>query len=126
MTNLRKIFTLLLILSISAFQESAIEVQPQEVRSQNTEWNWGPNIAREQEHNVLMKDNYSMSNFEKALYHFEWLISENPKLHPSVYDTGLAIYDKLINETKDLAEIDRLTEDKDKVAKLKGKHFPKA
>ena len=115
-----------MIASASACQQTATELQPQEEMLLSSDWNWGPNKENEEEHNVLMLDNYEFSEYEKALWHFEWLVSENPRLHPKVYDTGLAIYDKLISETEDEVEKAFLISEKDKIAKLKIKYFPES
>lgn len=124
MVNLIKVLLFLFIVSTFACQETSTELLPQEKMSQKSKWNWGKNKEMELEHNVMMRDCYRTRQYEKALWHYEWIVSENPRLNPSVYIQGLLIYDKLISETDDQTKKARMYSEKNKIIKLKSRYFP--
>lgn len=111
-----------IIVMLSVF--SACHEQSTEASIQNDVWKWGFNEIEEKEKVVLMEDMLRVSNYKQAQVWFDWIIKENPQIHPSIYDNGLAIYQGLIEEAEDQKTKLTLEAQKDKISKLKKKYFP--
>lgn len=118
MKNLLKVIGMAIIIAFYACQENSTEIN-----SEKDAWNWGFNKIKEQENVVLMQDHLKLFRYKNAKENFQWLIEENPKLHPSIYESGLAIYQGLIDESQDQATKLELKIEKEKIANLKEKYF---
>ena len=115
-------------LSLVAFLLTCIACQEStpEAKLEEDTWNWGFNIVQEQEKVVLMIDMLKAGNYPASVVNLEWLIKENPQLHPSIYDDGQRVYQGLIDEAEDKAVRLRWESKKAKLSRLKEKYFPDA
>lgn len=95
-----------------------------EAKLEKDPWNWGFNIVKEQEKVVLMTDMLKAENYLASVVNLEWLIRENPQLHPSIYEDGQRVYQGLINEAEDEAVRLRWESKKAKLTKLQKRYFP--
>ena len=114
--------TLITLLFISV----ACQENTPEAKLEKDPWNWGFNIVQEQQKVVLMTDMLKVGNYPASLVNLEWLIKENPQLHPSVYDDGQRVYQGLIDEAEDEAVRLRWKRKKAELSRLKEKYFPDA
>lgn len=103
---------------------SACQEPSQEVQIAKDVWNWSANQLKEQEKYVIMTDMLKVGNYEVAQEQFQWIILENPDLHASLYESGLAIYQGLIAESNDPKIRKHLQEQKEKIVQLQAKYFP--
>lgn len=111
--------TLIALLFISvACQESMPEA-----KLEKDTWNWGFNIIKEQEKVVLMTDMLKSGNYPASVVNLEWLIRENPQLHPSIYEDGQRVYQGLINEAEDEAVRLRWESKKAELSRLQARYF---
>lgn len=119
MPNFLKL-TLIFILAIFA----ACQENTPEAKLEKDPWNWGFNIVREQETVVLMTDMLKAENYLASVAPLEWLIRENPQLHPSIYEDGQRVYQGLINEAEDEAVRLRWESKKAELSRLQKNIFP--
>jgi len=59
--------------------------------------------------------------FPAAVVNLQWLVRENPQLHPNIYDDGQNIYQGLIDEADDEAVRLRWEKEKAKLSRLQEK-----
>ena len=65
-------------------------------------WNWPENKAEAEEKNVLYTDYLKQGDCESSLAHLDWLLTNVPNLHVSIYQNGIKIYRCLIDKETDL------------------------
>ena len=58
-------------------------------------WNWGQEVDKAKENNVLYNDAYKAKNYQEALEPLNWLLTNTPDLNPSIYINGIKIYQAL-------------------------------
>ncbi len=102
----------------------ACQSNSNDVNLERNTWNWSVNKSEEEQKIALMTDAFKIADYEDAQKHFQWLIKENPKLHPSIYEHGLNIYKELIDASPDKITKRKLTTEMEKIASLQEKYFP--
>jgi len=107
---------------LSAFY--ACQGNSNEVNLERNTWRWSVNKFEEEQKIALMTDAIKIGHFDEALKNFQWLIEENPKLHPRIYEYGFDIYQELIDTAPNEITKRKLTLEKEKVASLQEKYFP--
>ena len=65
-------------------------------------WNWPENKAEAEEKNVLYTDYLKQGDCEASLESNNWLLTNVPNLHVSIYQNGIKIYRCLIDKETDL------------------------
>lgn len=65
------------------------------------EWNWGENIDKAKENNVLYTDAIKAKNYQAAIEPLSWLLENTPDLNPSIYIKGAKLYQTLAKEESD-------------------------
>ncbi|MEO1255071.1 MAG: tetratricopeptide repeat protein [Bacteroidota bacterium] len=61
-------------------------------------WNWGEDIDKAKEKNVIYTDAYKAKNYAAAVEPLEWLLENTPDLNPSIYQRGVKIYQALAKQ----------------------------
>ena len=120
MSYFLKLTLISLLIFFTACQESTPEAKLEE-----DTFNWGFNIVKEQEKVVLMTDMLKAGNYPASVVNLQWLIRENPQLHPSIYEDGQHVYQGLINEAEDEAVRLRWERKKAELSRLQEKYFPR-
>ena len=64
-------------------------------------WNWGDQVDKAKENNVLYSDALKAKNYEAAIEPLEWLLENTPNLNPSIYIKGVKIYEGLAKKQTD-------------------------
>ncbi len=70
---------------------------------QCNEWTWPEDKAKAEESIVLVKDSKSNGNFRQAVAPLNWILTNAPKLHTSVYVYGEEVFDGLATNEKNPA-----------------------
>lgn len=121
MKNYSKVIGIATIVLLYACQEKSPEVNLDINKP-----NWSVNQFEEEQKIALMTDALHLGQYEEAQKHFQWLIKENPKLSPNIYNYGLKIYQGLIDKTEDPATKIELNIEMEAITTLKQKYFPQA
>lgn len=66
-------------------------------------WNWGEEVDKAKEKNVIYTDAYKAKNYKGALEPLNWLLTNTPDLNPSIYINGIEIYEALAKKATDPA-----------------------
>lgn len=66
-------------------------------------WDWPEDKAKAEESLVLVKDSKTNGNFRQAVAPLNWLLTNSPKLHTSVYVYGEEVFDGLATKEKNPA-----------------------
>ncbi|MEQ9466053.1 MAG: hypothetical protein RLN88_01505 [Ekhidna sp.] len=69
-------------------------------------WNWGDQVDKAKEKNVLYTDALKANNYKLAAEHLTWLLENTPDLNPSIYINGVKIYEGLAEQEKDAVKKD--------------------
>jgi len=87
MRNIVKLFTIVFLLAGNA--------------AASQDWNWGENVDKAKENNVLYTDALKIKDYEGALEPLQWLLENTPDLNPSIYINGIKIYEGLAKSASD-------------------------
>lgn len=66
-----------------------------------TAWNWGEEVDKAKEKNVIYTDAYKAKNYTAAVEPLNWLLTNTPDLNPSIYINGIEIYEALAKKATD-------------------------
>ncbi len=69
-------------------------------------WNWGDQVDVAKEKNVVYTDALKAKNYAATLDPLNWLMTNTPDLHVSIYQNGVKIYRELANQEADPAKKD--------------------
>ena len=69
-------------------------------------WNWGEQVDKAKEKNVLYTDALKAKNYQAAVDPINWLLTNTPDLNPSIYINGIKIYEGLAEKASDPAKKD--------------------
>lgn len=67
-------------------------------------WNWGDEVDKAKENNVIYTDAYKAKDYQGALEPLNWLLTNTPDLNPSIYINGAKIYQALAKAETDAAK----------------------
>jgi len=68
------------------------------------DWNWGQDVDKAKENNVIYTDALKAKNYLAALEPLNWLYENTPDLNPSIYINGIKIYEGLAKQESDAAK----------------------
>lgn len=67
-------------------------------------WNWGEQVDKAKEKNVLYTDALKAKNYQAAVEPLNWLLTNTPDLNPSIYINGIKVYEGLAEKASDPAK----------------------
>ncbi|MEM9897249.1 MAG: hypothetical protein AAF789_12850, partial [Bacteroidota bacterium] len=89
-------------------------------------WNWGTEVDKAKENNVIYTDAMKAGKYEEARGPLEWLLTNTPDLNPSIYIKGVELYEELAKKETDPVIKDQLLQKAIKLHDDRVTYFPKS